>query len=116
MTSSVLKFVIIKAVQGTCLRTNWCELLLLHRSQYLNRDTKERKKVSIDCPVDIGNPPAVIMWYKVNGTCGNKINSSSTLEIQNAALSDEGWYTCFAINELGNTTVILLFLVGKSNS
>ena len=37
MTSSVLKFVIIKAVQGTCLRTNWCEVLLLHRSQYLNR-------------------------------------------------------------------------------
>ena len=47
MTSSVLKFVIIKAVQGTCLRTNWCEVLLLHRSQYLNRDTKERKKVSL---------------------------------------------------------------------
>ena len=47
MTSSVLKFVIIKAVQGTCLRTNWCEVLLLHRSQYLNKDTKERKKVSL---------------------------------------------------------------------
>ena len=44
MTSSVLKFVIIKAVQDTCLRTNWCEMLLLHRSKYLNRDTKERKK------------------------------------------------------------------------
>ena len=43
MTSSVLKFVIIKAVQGTCLRTNWCEVLLLHKSQYLNKDTKERK-------------------------------------------------------------------------
>ena len=38
MTSSVLKFVIIKAVQGTCLRTNWCEVLLLHKSQYLNKD------------------------------------------------------------------------------
>ena len=47
MTSSVLKFVIIKAVQGTCLRTNWCEVLLLHRSQYLNRDAKEQKKVSL---------------------------------------------------------------------
>ena len=46
MTSSVLKFVIIKAVQGTCLRTNWCEVLLLHKSQYLNKDTKERKNVS----------------------------------------------------------------------
>ena len=45
MTSSVLKFVIIKAVQGTCLRTNWCEVLLLHKSQYLNKDTKERKSL-----------------------------------------------------------------------
>ena len=26
------KTVIIKAVQGTCLRTNWCEVLLLHKS------------------------------------------------------------------------------------
>ena len=34
------KTVIIKAVQGTCLRTNWCEVLLLHKSQYLNKDTK----------------------------------------------------------------------------
>ena len=47
MTSSVLKFVINKAVQVTCLRTNWCEVLLLSKSQYLNRDTKERKKVSL---------------------------------------------------------------------
>ena len=38
------KTVIIKAVQDTCLRTNWCEVLLLHKSQYLNKDTKERKK------------------------------------------------------------------------
>ena len=44
MTSSILQFVIIKAVQGTCLRSNWCEVLLLHKSQYLNKDTKERKK------------------------------------------------------------------------
>ena len=47
MTSSVLKFVINKAVQRTYLRTNRCEVLLLHKSQYLNRDTKERKKVSL---------------------------------------------------------------------
>ena len=38
------KTVIIKAEQGTCLRTNWCEVLLLHKSQYLNKDTKERKR------------------------------------------------------------------------
>ena len=39
------KTVIIKAVQGTCLRTSWCEVLLLHISQYLNMDTKERKSL-----------------------------------------------------------------------
>ena len=71
---------------------------------------------SIGCPVDIGNPPAVITWYKVNDTGGNKITTSSTLEVQNAALSDEGWYTCFANNELGNTTVNLLVLVGELNN
>ena len=38
------KLVIIKAVQGTCLRTNWCEVLLLHQLKYLNKDTKEQKR------------------------------------------------------------------------
>ena len=38
------KLVIVKAVQGTCLRTNWCEVLLLHKSQYLNGDTEKWKK------------------------------------------------------------------------
>ena len=70
---------------------------------------------SIGCPVDIGNPPAVITWYKGNRTSGNKTTNSSTLEVQNAALSDEEWYTCFAKNELGNTTVNLLLVVGKLN-
>ena len=70
---------------------------------------------SIDCPVDIGNPPAVITWYKGNGTSCNKTTNSSTLEVQNASLSDKGWYTCFAKNELGNTTVSVLLLIGKLN-
>ena len=38
------KLVIVKAVQGTCLRTNWYEVVLLHKSQYLNEDTEEWKK------------------------------------------------------------------------
>ena len=63
MTSSVLKFVIIKAVQGTCLRTNWCEVLLLHRSQYLNRDTKERKKVSLELNENYLNILSVFSQY-----------------------------------------------------
>ena len=59
MTSSVLKFVIIKAVQGTCLRTNWCEVLLLHRSQYSNKDTEERKKVSLKINQNYSDIPSV---------------------------------------------------------
>ena len=70
---------------------------------------------SIGCPVDIGNPPAVITWYKGNGNSSNKTTNSSTLEVQNASLSDKGWYTCFAKNELGNTTVNVLLLIGKLN-
>lgn len=48
-------------------------------------------------------------------TPDKKINTSSTLDVQNAAFRDEGWYTCYANNELGNTTVSLLLLVGESN-
>ena len=68
---------------------------------------------SIGCPVDIGNPPAVITWYKGNDTSGRKMTNCSTLEVQNFASSDEGWYTCFAKNELGNATVRFLLVVGK---
>ena len=70
---------------------------------------------SIGCPVDIGNPPAVITWYKGNGTSCSKTTNSSTLEVLNASLTDKGWYTCFAKNELGNTTVNLFLLIGKLN-
>ena len=70
MTSSVLKFVIIKAVQGTCLRTNWCEVLLLHKSQYLNKDTKKRKKVSLKLNenyLDIPSVPTTERISKLKG-------------------------------------------------
>ena len=53
------KIVIIKAVQGTCIRTNWCEVLLLRKSQYLNRDTEERKKVSLKLNENYFNIPSV---------------------------------------------------------
>ncbi|PFX21943.1 Hemicentin-2 [Stylophora pistillata] len=66
---------------------------------------------SIGCPVDIGNPPAVITWFKGNDTNGTKIAITSTLEVQSAVLSDEGWYICFAKNVLGNATGNLLLLV-----
>ena len=70
---------------------------------------------SIGCPVDIGNPPAVITWYSGNDTTNKKITTSLTLDVQNAAFRDEGWYTCYANNEQGNTTVNLLLLVGELN-
>ena len=41
------KLVIVKAVQGTCLRTNWCEVLLLHKSEYFIKDKKGVEKVSL---------------------------------------------------------------------
>ena len=43
MNSSVLNFVIEKALQSTCLSINGCEILLLHKLQYLNKVRKERK-------------------------------------------------------------------------
>ena len=46
-------------MQGTCLRTNWCEVLLLHRSQYLNKDTKEREKVSLKTNENYLDTPSV---------------------------------------------------------
>ena len=39
--------VIEKALQSTFLNMNWCEVPLLHKWQYLNKATKERKKVSL---------------------------------------------------------------------
>ena len=60
------KTVIIKAVQGTCLRTNWCEVLLLHKSQYLNKDTKERKKVSLKLNENYLNIPSVSTTERIS--------------------------------------------------
>ena len=66
MTSSVLKFVINKAVQRPYLRTNRCEVLLLHKSQYLNRDTKERKKVSLKLNENYLNIPSVSTTERIS--------------------------------------------------
>ena len=60
------KLVIVKAVQGTCLRTNWCEVLLLHKSQYLNKDTKERKKVSLKLNENYLNIPSVSTTKRIS--------------------------------------------------
>ena len=58
---------------------------------------------------------AVTTWYKGNYTNGTKMTNCSTLEIENVASSDDGWYTCFAKKVLGNATVRFLLLVGKLN-
>ena len=50
----------------TCLRSNWCELLLLHKSQYLNKDTKERKKVSLKLNKNYLNIPSVSTTERIS--------------------------------------------------
>ena len=60
------KSVIVKAVQGTCLWTNWCEVLLLHKSQYLNEDTKEQTKVSLKSNKNYLNIPSVSMMKRIS--------------------------------------------------
>ena len=69
--------------------------------------------MTIPCLEDSGNPPAVVTWYKGNDTSGNETTNSSTLEVQNAAPSDEGWYTCFAKNDAGNASATFFLRVGK---
>ena len=52
-------YVIEKALQSTCLNMNWCEVPLLHKSQYLNKDKKERKKVSLKLNESFLNIPSL---------------------------------------------------------
>ena len=73
----------------------------------------EGKHVAIPCLKNSGNPLAVVTWYKGNDTNGNETTNGSTLKVQNAAPSDEGWYTCFAKNEVGNVSTTLFLSVGK---
>lgn len=69
--------------------------------------------MAIPCLQNSGNPLGVVTWYKGNNTSGNEVTNSSTLEVQNAAPSDEGWYTCFAKNEVGNVSATYFLSVGK---
>ena len=69
--------------------------------------------MNISCLEDSGNPSAFITWYKGNDTSGDKTTNSSTLEFQNAASSDEGWYTCFATNGIENVSATFFLRVGK---
>ncbi|XP_022793284.1 protein CEPU-1-like [Stylophora pistillata] len=77
------------------------------------RTVSEGEHVNISCLQDNGNPSADITWYKGNDTSGDKTTNSSTLEFQNAASSDEGWYTCFATNGIENVSATFFLRVGK---
>ena len=90
MTSSVLKFVIIKAVQGTCLRTNWCEVLLLHKSQYLNKDTKERKKVSLKLNENYLNIPSVSTTERISKLKG-RMQELDAIKVGNVGANSQLW-------------------------
>ena len=46
--------------------TDWCEVLLLHKSQYLNKDTKERKKVSLKLNENYLNIPSVSTTERIS--------------------------------------------------
>ena len=58
--------VIVKALQSTCLNMNWHEVPLLHKSQYLNKDTKEREKVSLKLNENYSNIPSVSTTERIS--------------------------------------------------
>ena len=90
MTSSVLKFVIIKAVQGTCLRTNWCEVLLLHKSQYLNKDTGA-EKVSLMINENYLDIPSV-STTKIISRLKDGCNKLKAIKVGKLGANSQLWY------------------------
>ena len=73
----------------------------------------EGSPASVSCPVR-GNPHPTITWYKGNETSpSTMINTSNILNFPETVLDDNGWYTCFAENFLGNVTVTVELRVGK---
>ena len=76
-------------------------------------DVSEGSPASICCPV-LGNPHPTITWYQGNETSPSiMINTNNILNFSETVLIDSGWYTCFAENVLGNTTVTVGLRVGK---
>ena len=73
----------------------------------------EGDSASISCPV-IGNPDPNITWYEGNDTSPSTItNTNGTLVFPETVLNDGGWYTCLAVNFLGNATFRVQLRVGK---
>ena len=76
-------------------------------------DVSEGSPVSICCPV-VGNPHPTITWYQGNETSPSTIiNTNNILYFPKTVSTDNGWYTCFAENFLGNVTVTVGLRVGK---
>ena len=75
-------------------------------------DVLEGHSTKINCEVH-GNPPPKVTWYKGNDTSGTMINTNGTLMFTETVFNDNGWYTCFAENILGNVTVTVHLRVGK---
>ena len=73
----------------------------------------EESPASVSCPVS-GNPYPTITWYKGNEiSSSTMINTSNILKFPETVLDDNGWYTCFAENYLGNVSVTVELRVGK---
>ena len=76
-------------------------------------DVSEGSPVSICCPV-VGNPHPTITWYQGNETSpSTMISTNNILSFLKTVSTDNGWYTCFAENFLGNVTVTVGLRVGK---
>ena len=104
MTSSVLKFVIIKAVQGTCLRSNWCEVLLLHKSQYLNKDTKERKKVSLKLNENYLDIPSVSTTERIS-KLKDGCNKLEAIKNRKLRCDSQLWYRKYYLSQLQQSSL-----------
>ena len=76
-------------------------------------DVPEGSPVSVLCPV-IGNPHPTITWYKGNVSSRSTLmDTNNILQFPETVLDDDGWYTCFAENFLGNVTVMVQVRFGK---
>lgn len=64
------------------------------------------KQLELTCNV-LADPPATVIWSKESLqkiSRASFVNSNSTLVIRSVEISDEGKYTCLAVNRQGHTS------------